>query len=197
MYDPVPALAALIFAAAAWPVDVYRAGEGGYSTYRIPALITTAKGTLLAFCEGRRNSASDAGDIDVLLRRSFDKGKSWSPVQVVADMSDDTVGNPTPVVERSTGDILLLLTRNPGRINEAQIIQGNGQRTVWLTRSRDDGATWSAPVEITAQVKQPDWTWYATGPGNGIQLRSGRHRDPLRPQPPRRQRAPFSRDLQR
>jgi sialidase-1 len=153
---------------------VYRAGEGGYSTYRIPALVTTAKGTLLAFCEGRRNSASDAGDIDVLLRRSFDNGKSWSPVEVVADMSDDTVGNPTPVVERATGDILLLLTRNPGRINEAQIIEGNGQRTVWLTRSRDDGATWTPPVEITGQVKQPDWTWYATGPGNGIQLRSGR-----------------------
>lgn len=159
---------------AAWPADVYRSGEGGYSTYRIPALITTGKGTLLAFCEGRRHSASDAGDIDVLLRRSFDNGKSWSPVQVVANMGDDTVGNPTPVVERATGQILLLLTRNPGRISEAQIIQGNGERTVWLTRSRDDGAAWSAPVEITAQVKQPDWTWYATGPGNGIQLRSGR-----------------------
>ena len=153
-------------------IDVYRAGEGGYHTYRIPALIATSKGTLLAFCEGRRNSAADSGNIDVLVRRSFDGGKTWGAVQTVADAGDDTIGNPTPVVERQTGTILLLLTRNPGSVTERQT--GERDRTVWIARSLDDGATWSAPVEITAQVKQPGWTWYATGPGNGIQLRSGR-----------------------
>jgi sialidase-1 len=152
--------------------DVFRAGEGGYKSYRIPALIVTAKGTLLAFCEGRKNSAADSGDIDVLLRRSFDGGKTWRPAQTVADMGEDTIGNPTPVVERSTGAILLLLTRNPGNITEKQT--GDRDRTVWIARSTDDGATWSTPVEITSQVKRPGWTWYATGPGNGIQLRSGR-----------------------
>jgi sialidase-1 len=156
--------------------EVFRANEGGYHTYRIPALIVTAKGTLLAFCEGRRGSASDSGNIDVLLRRSFDGGKSWAPVQTVADLGDDTVGNPAPVVDRKSGAILLLLTRNPGTVTERQIVEGIAPvgRTVWLTRSIDDGATWSAPVEITAQTKRPEWTWYATGPGNGIQLRSGR-----------------------
>jgi sialidase-1 len=156
--------------------EVFRAGEGGYHTYRIPALIVSAKGTLLAFCEGRKNSASDTGDIDVLLRRSFDGGRTWRPVQKVADMGVDTVGNATPVVERNTGAILLLLTANPGPVTERQISEGTAPagRTVWITRSTDDGATWSAPAEITAQVKRPDWTWYATGPGNGIQLRSGR-----------------------
>ena len=108
----------------------------------------------------------------MLLRRSFDNGKSWQPVQTVADMGEDTVGNPTPVVERTTGAILLLLTGNPGRVTESQT--GPGDRTVWITRSTDDGKSWSAPSQITAQVKLPDWTWYATGPGNGIQLRSGR-----------------------
>ena len=168
-----------LLAAAAWcaapappHVDVFRAGEGGYHTYRIPALIVSAKGTLLAFCEGRRNSAADAGDIDVLLRRSFDGGKTWAAVQKIADMGEDTVGNPAAVVERKTGAILLLLNSNPGRVTERQT--GPRDRTVWITRSTDDGATWSAPAEITAQVKQPDWTWYATGPGNGIQLRGGR-----------------------
>src|SRR3954464_6376616 len=95
-------------------VDIFRAGEGGYASYRIPALIATPKGTLLAFCEGRRNGTSDTGDIDILLRRSLDQGKTWEPVQTIADFGDNTVGNPAPVVERKTGAILLLMTSNPG-----------------------------------------------------------------------------------
>jgi sialidase-1 len=87
-------------------------------------------------------------------------------------MGADTIGNPTPVIERKSGAILLLLTRNPGQVTEAQTTEKD--RTVWITRSTDDGATWSAPAEITSQVKRPDWTWYATGPGNGIQMRNGR-----------------------
>jgi sialidase-1 len=156
--------------------EVFTAGEGGYHTYRIPALIVSRKGTLLAFCEGRKNSASDTGNIDLLLKRSFDNGATWAPVQTVADFGDDTIGNPAPVVERRSGDIILLLTSNPGPAAEKDIIARKpvGARTVWITRSRDDGATWSKPVEITSSVKRPDWTWYATGPGNGIQLRSGR-----------------------
>jgi sialidase-1 len=164
--------AALFAARAPSQLDVFRSGEGGYHSYRIPALIASSKGTLLAFCEGRRNSGADTGDIDVLLRRSIDGGKTWAAVQKVADMGEDTVGNPTPVIERKTGAILLLLTSNPGSVTERQTSPRD--RTVWITRSTDDGATWSAPAEITAQVKRPEWTWYATGPGNGIQLRSGR-----------------------
>jgi sialidase-1 len=168
-------LCSLAHAAAPAQVEVFRAGQGGYSSYRIPALVRSAKGTLLAFCEGRRNSAADSGDIDVLLRRSFDGGKTWQPVQTVADKGTDTIGNPAPVVDRKTGAILLLLTSNPGTATERQITGATAPaRTVWIARSTDDGGTWSAPVEITSQVKRPEWTWYATGPGNGIQLRSGR-----------------------
>ncbi|HEY3443865.1 MAG TPA: sialidase family protein [Paludibaculum sp.] len=156
--------------------DLFQSGEGGYHTYRIPALVVTTKGTLLAFCEGRRGGGADSGDIDILLRRSLDHGRTWSPPQVVADLGDDTIGNPVPVVDRKTGAISLLLTRNPGKDTERQIIDGtaSGTRTVWLSRSTDDGATWTPPAEITASVKLPNWTWYATGPGNGIQLRDGR-----------------------
>src|SRR5258708_38822387 len=96
-------LAGELIAAVPPQIDVFRAGEGGYHTYRIPALIRSPKGTLLAFCEGRRNSASDTGDIDTLLRRSFDGGKTWAALQKIADMCEDTVGNPTPMVERKTG----------------------------------------------------------------------------------------------
>jgi sialidase-1 len=174
-------LIALLFVSAAWPasltqIEIFRAGEGGYHSYRIPSLIATPKGTLLAFCEGRKDSRSDAGDIDVLLRRSFDRGKTWSAVEKIVDKGADTIGNPTAVVERKTGAVFLLLTSNPGTATERQITEAaaGAVRTVWITRSTDDGASWSPPADITAQVKRPDWTWYATGPGNGIQLRSGR-----------------------
>src|SRR5712692_3850602 len=117
--------------------DVFRSGEGGYHTYRIPALITTRKGTLLAFCEGRKNAGSDSGDIDLLLKRSFDQGKTWTKTQVLADFGGDTIGNPAPVVEQKTGTILLLLTSNPGNVVEKQIIDSSVEaaRTVWITRS--------------------------------------------------------------
>lgn len=155
---------------------LFRAGEGGYHTYRIPALIPSAEGTLLAFCEGRRESSSDTGFIETLLRRSHDGGETWSPPQVVASDPPHTFGNPCPVVDRDTGVIHLLLTRNLGHDWLGPIVDGTseGTREVWVTRSEDDGATWSPPVEITAAVKPPDWTWYATGPGVGIQLRGGR-----------------------
>lgn len=156
--------------------DIWRSGEGGYHTYRIPSLIVTGKGTLLAFCEGRKNSSSDTGDIDLLLMRSFDNGRTWARVQTVADHGPDTIGNPCPVIDRDTGTVWLMLTGNPGHMAKRAIAnsKGEGTRTVWLTSSRDDGATWAPLVEITAAVKKPDWTWYATGPGVGIQLASGR-----------------------
>jgi len=167
----LPAVAAPLFT----QLEVFVSGEDGYHTYRIPALCVTKKGTLLAFCEGRRNSSSDSGDIDLLVKRSFDGGKTWSKAQVVADFGPDTIGNPAPVVERKSGTIWLPLSRNPGPTTEKQIVnQEGGTRTVWITRSADDGATWAPPEEITASTKRPDWTWYATGPGNGIQLRDGR-----------------------
>jgi hypothetical protein len=98
--------------------DIFISGKDKYHTFRIPALIATPKGALLAFCEGRKNSASDTGKIDVVLRRSSDSGKSWTPMQVVAADGDNTVGNPCPVVDAKTGTIWLLLTHNLGRDNE-------------------------------------------------------------------------------
>ncbi len=166
-------------------LDVWRAGEGGYHSYRIPALMATRKGTLLAFCEGRKNARSDTGDIDLVLRRSPDGGRTWTAQQVVADFGPDTIGNPCPVQDRATGTIWLPLTMNPGNESQKEIEARSekGTRTAWMTYSNDDGRTWAKPYEITRDVKAEGWTWYATGPGNAIQLRSGRmlapcdHRD--------------------
>jgi len=173
--------AALVLAATAAAADVeeqtlFQAGTGGYHTYRIPSLIVTKGGVVLALCEGRKNGRGDTGDIDLLLRRSTDGGKTWGKPQVVWDEADNTCGNPCPVVDQKIGTVWLLMTHNLREDTEAKIVAGKskGSRTVWISKSTDDGATWAKPVEITKDVKKPDWTWYATGPGVGIQLKSGR-----------------------
>src|SRR4051794_6256200 len=138
---------------------VFVSGQGGYHTYRIPSLIATGKGTVLAFCEGRKDGGGDAGDIDLLLRRSHDGGRTWEKPQVIWDDGPNTCGNPCPVSDAKTGTIWLLLTHNLGRDTERMIVDGTSQgtRTVWVTRSSDEGASWSRPEEITAAVKRPNW----------------------------------------
>jgi sialidase-1 len=159
-------LCAGVSAAGEAPVqtDVFVSGTEGYHTYRIPAAIVTPKGTLLAFCEGRKASRADDGDIDLVLRRSSDGGQTFQPMQIVHEEGGDaaiTIGNPCPVVDRRSGRVWLPFCRN--------------NDDVFVTFSDDDGLTWSPPREITASVKQPGWSWYATGPGVGIQLQHGPH----------------------
>lgn len=160
---------------------VYVSGREGYHTFRIPALLTAADGTLLAFAEGRKHSSSDAGDIDVVLKRSTDMGKTWGPLQIVWDDGQNTCGNPCPVLDRQQGTIFLLLTWNRGEDREPQIIAqtSHDTRRVFVSESRDGGISWSAPREITPDVKRTNWTWYATGPGAGIQIQRGPHRGRL------------------
>jgi sialidase-1 len=159
--------------------DLFVSGAG-HPVYRIPSLIVTAKGTLIALCEARAGK-SDAGDIDIVQRRSTDGGKTWSDVTVVWDDGANTCGNPCPVLDTETGTLHLLLTWNQGSVSEGKIRAGFGEdsRRVFYSSSRDDGATWSKPADITAQVKDPAWTWYATGPGAGIQIVHGAHKGRL------------------
>lgn len=160
---------------------VYTAGEDGYHTYRIPSIVVTTNGTLLAFCEGRKNGRGDTGDIDVLLKRSTDGGKTWSAQQLIWSDDENTCGNPTPVVDRMTGTIWLLMSWNNGSTKEKEITTQavRAGRRVFMTHSTDDGVTWAKPEEITSSVKKTDWGWYATGPVNGIQLTRGEHKGRL------------------
>lgn len=146
-------------------VDVFIGRQGGYRVYRIPSIIETNEGTLLAFCEGRQ-SISDTGNIDLVMKRSFDNGRTWTDLQVVVDNGEDTAGNPAPVVDRFTGTIWLPFNTNPAHNSK--------DRRTHITKSLDDGETWSEPTEITDLVKPEGWTWYAVGPGRSIQLESGR-----------------------
>ena len=139
---------------------LFVAAEGGYYCYRIPALVVAQNGTVLAFCEARRHNGQDEDEIDIVLRRSFDEGQSWDPFQIVVSDGSRTCGNPSPVVDRETGTVLLLFCKD--------------NQQVFLTQSDDDGTHWSPPIEITAAVKERVWSYFGTGPGHGIQLTSGR-----------------------
>ena len=161
------------------PVDVFRAGLGGYRVFRIPALARSGR-TLLAFAEARP-TVDDHGKIELVFRRSPDGGKSWDPLQVVAGRpfsrhagSMQTAGNPSAAIA-ADGTVVLVFCSNEWHVNEETIRAGKGGagRRVWVSRSADAGGNWSAPVEITQSVKREGWTWYATGPGGATRLPNG------------------------
>ena len=160
---------------------VFKKGTEGYSCYRIPALVKTKSGALLAFAEGRKNNCTDEGDIDLILKRSSDNGKTWSPLQVIWSDGVNTCGNPAPVVDQNSGKIHLLMTWNEGDDHIGEINAGTSKNTrrVFATASTDDGKTWDAAKEITSSVKEPNWGWYATGPCHGIQISKGPYKDRL------------------
>ena len=150
-----------------------------HNNYRIPSLIVTSKGTLLAFAEGREGD--DSGDIDLLLRRSTDNGHTWGEQIVVWDDSSNSCGNPCPVIDHHTGRIFLFMTWNLGSDDEAAIIRKEGAdtRVPYMCYSDDDGLTWSELLNMLQSCKKDGWGWYATGPGIGIQLTSEKYRGRL------------------
>ncbi len=158
---------------------LWEKGSGEYNNYRIPSLIVTQKGTLLAFCEGREGG--DAGDIDLLLKRSEDSGVTWSDEQVVWDDDQNTCGNPCPVIDEETGRIWLFLTWNKGDDHESEIIHKTSDlpRIPYFCYSDDDGLIWSEPVSLNETCRDTSWGWYATGPGFGIQMKNGPHKGRL------------------
>ncbi|MBC8766424.1 exo-alpha-sialidase [Arenibacter sp. BSSL-BM3] len=160
---------------------IFEGGSEGYKCFRIPAVITTKKGALLAFAEGRKNGCSDTGSIDLVMKRSTDGGKTWGKLEVLWHDEGNTCGNPSPVVDRTTGHIFLLSTWNLGEDHESEIIaqKSKDTRRVFVLKSENEGESWSVPKEITSDVKLPNWTWYATGPGSGIQILGGRYKDRL------------------
>jgi sialidase-1 len=159
-------------------VSVFVNGDG-YKLYRIPSLICTPKGTLLAFCEGR--SDNDQSPTDMVLKRSLDGGKTWLSMQVLVKAVPESAMDPTAVIDHITEEIVLLYDRWPEipkgeKLGEHQRAPGLGRDsiTTWIMTSKDEGVTWSTPVDITAMTKQAEWTETGHGPGLGIQTRSGR-----------------------
>ena len=155
---------------------LFRASQDpGYACFRIPAVVRTTDGTLLAFAEGRVLNCGDAADIDIVVKRSTDGGRSWGPLRVVTEGAGDTHGNPAPVVDRDTGRIWLAETYNTGRTDSASC-SVPCDRTPHLQYSDDGGLSWSAPRDLSPEILPADWnSWYATGPVHGVQLTRGRY----------------------
>lgn len=171
---------------------VFSSGEDGYKSYRIPAIIQLPKGDLLAFCEGRVDGAGDFGNIQIVMKRSHDNGKTWSAIQTVASNGTLQVSNPAPVFDTMDPDYSdgrIFLFYNTGNVSEPEVLKGNGFKQCWYVSSSDKGQSWSDPVEITKDVflaNRPDidslynhpedWRYYANTPGHAIQLQEGEHK---------------------
>ncbi len=158
-------------------------GQDHSDAYRIPGLATTNEGTLIAVYDNRYRGGRDLpGDIDVGMSRSTDGGQSWEPMKVIMDMGDDPewhhdgIGDPAVLVDRVTGTVWVAATWSHGDRSwhgsgPGMAPEETGQ--LMLVKSEDDGLTWSEPINITSQIKDPAWRFVLQGPGKGITLRDG------------------------
>jgi len=163
-------------------VDVYTSGTQGYHTFRIPTVETAPDGTLLAFAEARKHGRADPGfgkqDIDLVLRRSTDHGRTWSPMVVIEDPGEGwSAANAATVVDRQKGRVWVLYIRSkPGRSTHTSRPGTDDMQTIART-SDDNGATWSDPIDLTRVARDfddPKWRASVVGPGGAIQTRTGR-----------------------
>ena len=152
-------------------IDLFEAGGAAYETYRIPGVVVTKEGTVLAYCEARKSAKSDWGWIDVMMRRSVDGGATFDPPRKIVEPPSDaarpsgvTINNPVAIADTQSGAVHFLYCVDYARC--------------FYMRSDDDGRTFSKPIEMTAAFEELrpkfDWKVIATGPGHGIPLRSGR-----------------------
>lgn len=173
-------------------VPVFVSGTEGHKSYRIPAIISLPNGELLVFAEGRVHGAGDFGDINIVMKRSSDKGQTWSSLHYIAEFDTLQCGNPAPVVDLTDpkypqGRIFLFY--NTGNNHEGEVRKGKGYKQVWYKTSTNGGRTWSEAVNITTQVHRPkqpavnpaynfqeDWRSYANTPGHAMQFQTGKYK---------------------
>ena len=167
---------------------VRKAGDDGSSAYRIPGLVTTNKGTLLAVYDVRYNSGVDLQEhVDVGLSRSTDGGRSWEKMRLPLSFGEygglpaaqNGVGDPAILVDSYTNTIWVIAAWTHGMGNQRAWwsshpgLSKEQTAQLVLAKSTDDGKTWSSPINITEQVKDPSWYFLLQGPGRGITMQDG------------------------
>lgn len=170
----------------AWAVR--QAWDDGFAAFRIPGIVTTNKGTLISCYDVRYNSSVDLQEkIDIGISRSTDKGKSWEPMQIAMSMgahgglphAQNGVGDPCILVDEQTNTIWIAAAWCHGMgnqrawFNSQQGMSPDETGQLLLVKSEDDGKTWSKPINITEQVKDPSWYFLLQGPGRGITMKDG------------------------
>ncbi len=155
-------------------------GVDGYPVFRIPAVVTTPGGAVLAFAEARQSLQDPgAGRIDLVTKRSTDCGRSWSPTSVLAENGTGDAHNPAALVVSHGGrdsTVWLFFNRRPASAGgEFDLPPGFGPdaASIWVTTSDDEGVTWSVPRELTREVKDASWGVASMGPGRAIVTRWG------------------------
>lgn len=169
---------------------VFEGGKDGYACYRIPAMVTTLRGTIIAVADGRISGCGDIPNpLDLVARRSYDNGRTWTPLQVIANYGSDPAdtdvyphyGITNPIPRVSAGDAALLLDRTNGRV---WVLYDNGGTSggrkikLEMRYSDDEGTNWSAALDIEALnpgLRPNSSGEFLAGPGNGIQLSAGPH----------------------
>ena len=169
-------------------VGVRHAGDDNSAAYRIPGLVTTNNGTLLAVYDVRYNSSVDLQErVDIGLSRSTDGGKTWEEMRLPLAFGEtgglpsaqNGVGDPSILVDTKTNHVWIVAAWTHGMGNQRAWWSShpgmdiNHTAQLVLSKSTDDGKTWSAPINITEQVKDPSWYFLLQGPGRGITMEDG------------------------
>lgn len=169
-------------------IGVRHAGDDGVAAYRIPGLVTSNKGTLLGVYDIRYNNSADLQErVDIGLSRSTDGGQTWEPMRVAMTFGEEGglpsaqngVGDPAILVDKKTGTIWIVAAWTHGMgngrawFNSQDGMDKNHTAQLVLAKSDDDGKTWSKPINITSQVKDPSWKFLLQGPGSGITMQDG------------------------
>ena len=167
-------------------VDVFISGQDGVAFYRIPALVTSNKGTLIAICDARIESIYDApNNIDLAMKRSFDNGKMWTTMKKILDYPGlEAAGDPCLLVDRETGTVWVFFDYIvpkkgfvPSMLKDFKIADDYDKwRTIdlYAMKSDNDGETWSEPINLSSVLKKAEWDYIVSAPGVGIQARNGR-----------------------
>ena len=169
-------------------VGVRKAGDDSVAAYRIPGLVTTNKGTLLGVYDVRYNNSVDLQEhVDVGLSRSEDGGQTWEKMRLPLAFNEyeglpkaqNGVGDPSILVDTKTNTSWIIAAWTHGMGNQRawfssqQGMDINSTAQLVLSKSTDDGKTWSEPINITHQVKDPSWFFLLQGPGRGITMEDG------------------------